>query len=185
MREAVLRYPLSKIKIEPYSPKPNEFLGIKRASLLLPLDSACQEALSYLVGAVVHYTRIRDAARGYDFVGTVDFLFRSSDEMTGLPMVMDDGIQTVFYEGDLSAFNACFLGNARVVKRTGETDQPAMKSDDAKWERALENLSASAWLVMNEIARIEHQESEDLKARLIVMKRYILEAEQLLAKEKV
>ena len=56
--------------------------------------------------------------------------------------------------------------------------------NDAKLKRALENLSTSAWTVMNSIER-SLSKNEELRGRLAMMKQYLVEAEQLLAKEKV
>ena len=56
--------------------------------------------------------------------------------------------------------------------------------DDAKLKRALENLCTSAWVVLNSIER-SMQVSEELASRSAMLKQYLVEAEQLLDKEKI
>ena len=180
MREAVLRYPLYKIEIDPDPEKSNTEISVKRAEDLLPISDICQAALPFLVGAVASYTRLWDDA----FIGNVDFLFRSSDGETSMPICEEDRTRTIFYEYDLQAFNACFRGNIRIDKIKEDQPRRVMKSDDTELERALANLCTSAWMAMNSIER-STQVNEELRTRLAMMKQYLVEAEQLLAKEKV
>lgn len=194
MREAILRYPLYKIESGNELETPVFEIGIKRAVDLLPTCDVCLEAFPFLIGATISYRRKLDTISAS--IGIIDFLFRSLDSETELPMNAGDGIQIIFLKENLIAFNACFRTDSGVDKRgAGEIQTTldyslidlhslAIKSVEVELKRALVNLCTSVWVVMSSFER-STPENEELKDRLVMMKQYLVEAEQLLAKEKI